>query len=82
LCIEASDDLGLVRGWCAAAIQFGANAGEMGPGDMMSGRGGPTWKVANNWEDCDVDTNGSGGRRGWCGEVEADIEGAFGRVVG
>jgi hypothetical protein len=35
LVIEAGDDLGAVGGLGAAAVQFGANAGEMGPGDMM-----------------------------------------------
>jgi hypothetical protein len=35
LVVESSDNLGSVRGLGAAAVQFGANAGEMGPGDMM-----------------------------------------------
>ena len=59
--IWTGNDLGRVRDLCAVAIHFGANAGEVGPGDIMSGRGGPAWKVAENWGDCYGDTNGAGG---------------------
>jgi hypothetical protein len=66
----------------AAAIEFGVNAGEMGPGDMMVGWGGPAQQVALNCGNGDVDTNGASCQRGWGCKVEADVKGVFSRVFG
>ena len=53
--IQGRDNLGAVGCLGAATIQFGANADEMGQGDMMSGMGGLAWKVAEIWGDRAVD---------------------------
>jgi hypothetical protein len=82
LAVETGDDLGSVRGLGAAAVQFGANAGEMGPGDMMGWGVGPARKVADNWGNSDVDADGAGRGPGWGDEVKAYVKGMFSRVVG
>ena len=38
--------------------------------------------MADNWGDCDVNADGAGRQQGRSDEVEADVDGAFGGVVG
>lgn len=81
LFINSRNDLGTFSSFGGATVQFGANAVEMGPFDMMGRGGGPARQVAENRRNGDVDAHGAGGRRSGSFEVNADVERAFGGVV-